>query len=414
MCLLITGTSKQIRATLLDTPGLLDDIFLSNADGVGAMYVTAKGALRTPKTLPKNLGQAHAFIAQLPQDNRNIAIHWRMKTHGAINLLNCHPYDVIPGQMALMHNGILSQGNRADVTKSDTWHYINDVVRPMMEAAPALMTNQAWLNLIEADITNSNRFAIMNSAGELVVLNKETGIEHDGMWFSNTYAWSPELLIPDYYKPPKYAYGGWRGANNLLDYDDLWRGHRRATSAGKVVDLKKPGVEEVEDESLFTGEDVWQAVYHKDVKTLEDFLWDDARRVFEALYTCRFVPETDGLTLMKLDTEVVEMLLRGDVEESCKAVDMRSSNYSDLVADVILNFGDWVPKTESAEDGDTLSATDQEVLLNLTGMGQEAYETALAEYAATLAAKDSADLPDPIDEVAALTAGAACVSEYAG
>jgi hypothetical protein len=60
MCLIITGKSSQVRSTLLNTHGLLSDIFTSNPDGIGFMYGSAKG-LKVTKTLPKNLG-ARPFL----------------------------------------------------------------------------------------------------------------------------------------------------------------------------------------------------------------------------------------------------------------------------------------------------------------------------------------------------------------
>ena len=114
MCLIITGKSSKVRSTLLDTHGLLNDIFTSNPDGIGFMYGTAKG-LKVTKTLPKNIGDATAFIQRIPNDDREIAIHFRWTTHGKTDMLNCHPYDVVPGFIAMMHNGVLHTGNAADV-----------------------------------------------------------------------------------------------------------------------------------------------------------------------------------------------------------------------------------------------------------------------------------------------------------
>ena len=99
MCLIITGKSSKVRSTLLNTHGLLSDIYTSNPDGIGFMYGTAKG-LKVTKSLPKNLGDATAFIQRLPVDDREIAIHFRWTTHGKTDMLNCHPYDVIPGFIA--------------------------------------------------------------------------------------------------------------------------------------------------------------------------------------------------------------------------------------------------------------------------------------------------------------------------
>lgn len=201
MCLIITGPSAHVRKTLLNTPNLTESIYGYNADGIGFMYASARNHLRVKKFLPNDLQDFEEAIRRLPNDNREVAVHARYKTHGDINMDNVHPYPVIPGRVAMMHNGVLSHGNAADRTKSDTWHYINDRVRPLLEAYPDAFTNEGVIALIENDIGMNNRFVFMDEHGTMEIYNKDTGIEHDGLWFSNTYAWEPHLLIPGYFKP---------------------------------------------------------------------------------------------------------------------------------------------------------------------------------------------------------------------
>lgn len=210
MCLLITGSSNKIRQQLLSTPGLIEDIYDKNGDGLGVMYGTSEG-LHTYKCLPPTPDAARAVIAGLPDDERDLAMHWRWRTHGDIDLDNCHPYQVSQ-TTALMHNGILSTGNAADVTKSDTWHFIQDY----LIGVPDDVLHQAGFREMLGDFIGSNKFAIMSADGRLSVINKDQGISHDSVWYSNTYAWSPRLLIPGYgsYKGKKwggYNYGGNKG-----------------------------------------------------------------------------------------------------------------------------------------------------------------------------------------------------------
>src|SRR5687768_9176607 len=127
MCLIIAGQAAKIRSALLETEGMLHSIFKTNPDGIGIMYAThhkGKPILKIVKKLPNTLAAAEQFIARMPDDARQCAIHFRWTTHGDTNLDNCHPYTVLEGQVALMHNGVLSTGNDKDKTKSDTWHFI--------------------------------------------------------------------------------------------------------------------------------------------------------------------------------------------------------------------------------------------------------------------------------------------------
>lgn len=213
MCLIITGKSEDIRNTLLYTPKLLDDIYSGNSDGVGIMYANKHG-LKVIKKLCRDIREMIAFISNMPDDDRNMAIHFRMKTHGDIDLFNCHPYSVVEGEVALMHNGILHTGNKADPSKSDTWHFIQDFLVDTVIEAPGVVHADGFRTMV-GEFIGDNRFVFMDKHGTMSHVNYDQGIEHDNMWFSNTYAWTPSMLIPGY--RPSYSYsssrwgvnGGW-------------------------------------------------------------------------------------------------------------------------------------------------------------------------------------------------------------
>ena len=196
MCLIISGQSSKIRDTLLNTSGLIKDIYETNPDGIGIMYGTSKG-LKVVKVLPKTVAEATDFIRKLPKDDRELALHWRWATHGDKNMDNCHPYDIIPGYVALMHNGVLHTGNDADKSKSDTWHFVQDFMQTAVHAYPDLVFDAGYALMLE-ELIGDNRLVIMNGEGRIQHINKEQGIEDAGLWFSNTYAWRPALLIKGY------------------------------------------------------------------------------------------------------------------------------------------------------------------------------------------------------------------------
>jgi len=239
MCLIITGASAKIRSTLLNTHGMLSDIYTSNPDGIGIMYSTTKG-LKVTKVLPKSVADATQFISKLPNDDRELAIHFRWTTHGHTNMENCHPYDVVKGYVAMMHNGVLHTGNAADKAKSDTWHFINDYLASPVAEHPPLVHNDKFLDMI-AEFIGDNRFVFMDGEGKMSHVNYDQGVEHDGMWFSNTYAWKPSRLIPHYQSSYKYAsrYTGMYGS--AYDYDDEYGGYKTLPSHSWKSDTETMG-----------------------------------------------------------------------------------------------------------------------------------------------------------------------------
>lgn len=154
------------------------------------------GILHIEKIVPESEQEVIDFL--MPLQGYDCAIHFRMQTHGAIDLENCHPYELLPVDtghpMWLMHNGILDTGNDADKTKSDTWHYVRDYLRPLLDPTeggdPELIFKDAFQEILGNAIGGSNKFVIMDYTGRIATINEWAGVKHKGAWLSNTYAWS--------------------------------------------------------------------------------------------------------------------------------------------------------------------------------------------------------------------------------
>jgi len=165
----------------------LRDVYSSNRDGLGVMFAEA-GEVYVKKTLPAD-AQAFVDFYRAHADGRECIWHARMQTHGAIDLDNCHPYEVTP-RVFLAHNGILATGNEWDERRSDTWHFIRNVVRPAVLGDESLVLDPTWQAFLGDLIGSSNKFGIMTASGEAVIINRSSGVEFAGAWLSNTYAWS--------------------------------------------------------------------------------------------------------------------------------------------------------------------------------------------------------------------------------
>ena len=274
MCLIITGTAKNIRSTLLETAGLIEDIYSGNSDGVGFMYATKKG-LKVIKRLPRSAAEVASMVRSMPTDDRNLAIHFRYTTHGDTNLDNCHPYDVVPGFIAMMHNGVLHTGNAADKSRSDTYHFIKEFLSEPMHGAPDLAFSDSFLKLVGSYIRD-NRFVFMDGEGRISHVNKGTGISHGDLWFSNTYAWTPSLLIPEY----RSKYASYKGSKfGLMDDEDYENNvygmygnayYSGSTSASKSDKGRPPTMplvyeNEVEDEAV-----VWDTAPNNRTANMSD------------------------------------------------------------------------------------------------------------------------------------------------
>jgi len=184
MCLLVHQPSST---TFSDE--FLADVYSGNRDGIGVMY-SSGGQLVVVKALPASVDQFIAFYRE-HIEGRESVWHARMQTHGDIDLENCHPYGVT-SRVALAHNGILSTGNAWDKSKSDTWHFIRNVIRPAIEADESIVLDPTWQSFVGSLIGSSNKFGMMTASGSAVIINRAAGVEFRGAWLSNTYAWSAQ------------------------------------------------------------------------------------------------------------------------------------------------------------------------------------------------------------------------------
>ena len=349
MCLIITGQSSKVRSTLLDTTGMLSEIYSINPDGIGVMYSTSKG-LKVVKTLPKNVNDAHAFITKLPTDDREIAIHFRWTTHGDTDLINCHPYDVVTGYVAMMHNGVLHTGNDADKSKSDTWHFINDYLKEAVHDAPNLVHTKGFLTML-ADFIGDNRFVFMDGEGRMSHVNYDQGIEHDGLWFSNTYAWKPATLIPNYYTSTKhYNYTNYNSAyNNYMDDEyemEAWNN----SWASKPLRASAHSAEWKDDdyEDAVTISDMCQALTDCDVDVVESYLETFPITFINSVYNELSPIATKFTTINDLpsyEQDIYKALLDCDLAALQDFV--RDGRAASVVAEVMCYYIEWYRKTET-------------------------------------------------------------------
>lgn len=187
MCLLLTHPAS----TVFDKADIAD-FYSHNQDGVGVMWAE-NDILYVQKALPKNADEAYQFYLDYCL-GKECVVHWRLKTHGLIDLKNCHPYEVFGDgserPMYMMHNGVLHTGNAKDKNLSDTWHYIEDYIKPLLLGNTELVFSPAFIEIIEAHISSGNKFVFMDHTGRTAIVNEQQFVTYKGAKLSNTYAWS--------------------------------------------------------------------------------------------------------------------------------------------------------------------------------------------------------------------------------
>lgn len=181
MCLIVEKRAQD-RLEYSD----VKDWATANPDGWGMMYVE-----REQVTVVKGFGFKKLWRTICQNSGRPYYLHLRMATHGKVKDGNTHPYLVANG-VWLMHNGIVDIDCTSNAARSDTWHFIDQLIRPLLDdAADAGATiRSTWFRtMLESYMGPSNRIVIMDGAGA-VTFNDTAWhtFSTSGMRVSNTYA----------------------------------------------------------------------------------------------------------------------------------------------------------------------------------------------------------------------------------
>ena len=160
-------------------------------DGLGMMW-RQDGRIMYDKSIGSKEEKFEIFKA-----NRNRpmwAMHARMKTHGLIDEANCHPYEIFnidkgdPFDLYVMHNGVLSDAPNLEPDKSDTWHYMEYMLKPLLKADPDLLWTNPYIQAMVTKAIGANRLLFMRSdevEEPVLIFNYKVGDEKNGCWLSN-------------------------------------------------------------------------------------------------------------------------------------------------------------------------------------------------------------------------------------
>lgn len=190
MCLIIHKPAGQVIA-----PEIVRSAYRYNSDGFGIMCdgQAEKYADLKPTEIIKKLDKLQ---------DKEIAVHFRMATHGEINKKNAHPFK-LNNRAWLMHNGVLSKYAPDKSAKhSDTRQFVDQFCNKMIAKHGSIPRADLEKEIVGNAICIMQRDGTVNRYGS-------SWLEYEGSWYSNTYAW-------DY--PETTAYQ-WRDLYG--DYDSI-------------------------------------------------------------------------------------------------------------------------------------------------------------------------------------------------
>lgn len=157
----------------------LERCFNANPDGAGYMYNDNKQL-----HMHKGYFTFKEFYKDFKKhEDKQAVIHFRIKTHGAINKDNCHPF-MVNNALGFVHNGVISGFGVEDM--SDTRHFNEEIVKPLVAKWGNLSLFQpAIKSLIESRIGYS-KLIFLDRHGNYDIFNENKGMWDNGVWYSNS------------------------------------------------------------------------------------------------------------------------------------------------------------------------------------------------------------------------------------
>ncbi len=235
------------------TKAEISDFYSRNSDGFGVMY-SENGEVVTHKIVG-SFKQVYKAYQQWAF-GRECALHFRMKTHGAIDLDNCHPFKVLDN-LWIMHNGILDWPTHVK-DMSDTRHFVTDYLTPVLTANPHLIYDDDFWQQVGSLIGGGNKFMVLDNQSNYMIVNEDTGVWLEGVWYSNTYAWSAGRSAGGYL--PNYRYYNWQDM-----YEDA--GHNLKTNSLLTEQEALADDEDFEDDEELEDDEQYEGFGHRSIYT---------------------------------------------------------------------------------------------------------------------------------------------------
>ncbi len=186
MCLIV---HKPVGVAL--PPELMASAAHFNPHGVGMVAFPSNGPAFLRRRLASSPAELNAWAEEVA--DQECVLHFRYGTRGAVDEDNVHPLH-ITDEIYLFHNGTL----RLDLhtpARSDSWHLAQDFLAPILSRRPDLIEDLTFQRMLEAAAGPQNRLVLTDlRRRRTVIINREAGVQHEGLWLSNGRWFDPRVL----------------------------------------------------------------------------------------------------------------------------------------------------------------------------------------------------------------------------
>lgn len=233
---------------------MLESAAIVNPDGYG-LSVIDRGKLETIKEASTN--KAATIIKRLEEaKDQKVFLHLRFRTHGEINIDNCHPYEVHTDNenvIQMMHNGVLGDFSTGyDGKMSDTFHFNERILKPLVKKLipyhetqnTTVLDDETLLTVVEKYCGFGSKIVLYDNKDNFMIANRKGGVDYNGWWASNNYSFDRK-----HREPSKTSYyGAYIGGRSSGVYD--WRDKDDELPWQSDPNYKPPSVKEAAKEAI--------------------------------------------------------------------------------------------------------------------------------------------------------------------
>ena len=170
----------------------------NNPDGAGLSFFDKNREIVIKKTMNRS-EFVDIYNKAVKKHGRytEMAVHFRIATHGGVNIDNCHPFFTPDKSMSVIHNGIIPVlFNSKKDPRSDTRVFVEEVIPSMPNN---WIDNEQLFNVVEEYIGNSKLVVLgADTESSAYIFNENMGhwSGDKKIWFSNkSYCSTPKGSI---------------------------------------------------------------------------------------------------------------------------------------------------------------------------------------------------------------------------
>lgn len=154
-----------------------------NDDGAGMLY-THNGTLYAHKELIsfEDFYDYYKHVYDLVGEVSPMVLHFRIKTHGLISYMNCHPF-LVNENLGFVHNGILSNVDVHRAGKTSDTYELN---KQILQKLPTNFLKHEGTIALLKKFCSGSKLVFLDNEGNHTIINENLGSWDDGVWFSNT------------------------------------------------------------------------------------------------------------------------------------------------------------------------------------------------------------------------------------